>query len=325
MSKKDEGLNRVTFDSDRAMPVLGVPGRLTHRTIKPGKPAELWFKQRWVSERRPISGYPAGCTIQAEIRFDDELGNGHNSFSITATVWNPRRRGDCEACGCLHDDIATVFPELVPLIKWHLSATDGPIHYVANTCYHASDLDHNGRAKGEACAWDTVIRFGGSPVSHEISGKFAAFLASRMVEAFEGTFYRDENAGEFRVIELAHERDPKTYGTQYTLAGYGEKWHECPFRNRREADEWAKALNSLRCEIEVIPTAFSEGKARDLAAARSCAVWPEATDEQLSAPRAELKAALLERLPALLAEMRGDIEAAGFYWTPADYRDPDSL
>lgn len=39
--------------------------------------------------------------------------------------------------GCIHDEVAKHFPELAHLIKWHLSSTDGPMHYVANTVYWA--------------------------------------------------------------------------------------------------------------------------------------------------------------------------------------------
>lgn len=53
-------MNKITFDSDRAMTVFGVPGSLTHRTRKPGQAPGLWYMQRWVSEHRPIAGTPAG-------------------------------------------------------------------------------------------------------------------------------------------------------------------------------------------------------------------------------------------------------------------------
>ena len=97
---------------------------------------------------RPIKGYGTNASISVELRFDDSCRNGHESFAITAEVRRPNRR-DVEACGCLHEDIARVFPELQPLIKWHLTSTDGPMHYVANTCYHAGDRDCNGLRKGE--------------------------------------------------------------------------------------------------------------------------------------------------------------------------------
>jgi uncharacterized protein Usg len=92
----------------------------------------------------PIEGYGKGAALWVTIRFDDECGNGHNTFAITGDVRVPRKR-DIVAGGCLHDEIAKVFPELEKFIKWHLCATDGPMHYVANTVYHASDKDHNGR------------------------------------------------------------------------------------------------------------------------------------------------------------------------------------
>jgi hypothetical protein len=83
---------------------------------------------------KPISGYGNGALIKAKVRYDDECGNGHNSFAITGEIYIPRR-SDCEACGMLHDEIARVFPELKPLLKWHLCSSDGPMHYVENTLY----------------------------------------------------------------------------------------------------------------------------------------------------------------------------------------------
>lgn len=95
---------------------------------------------------RPIEGYGTGATLTVELRFDDNGGNCHEGFFITGEVRSPVR---LEACGCLHEDIAKVFPELAPLIKWHHTSTDGPMGYVANTCYNAGDRDCNGLRKGE--------------------------------------------------------------------------------------------------------------------------------------------------------------------------------
>jgi hypothetical protein len=85
----------------------------------------------------PIAGYGPGAVITATVRFDDQCGNGHNSFSITADVTTPdsRARRDSEASGCLHSEISATFPDLAPLIKWHLCSTDGPLHYIENTMY----------------------------------------------------------------------------------------------------------------------------------------------------------------------------------------------
>ena len=75
-------------------------------------------------------------TITAFIRFDDDCNNGHNTFAITGEIRSGRR---IESCGCLHEEIAEHFPELIPLIKWHLVSTDGPMHYIANTLYHVKE------------------------------------------------------------------------------------------------------------------------------------------------------------------------------------------
>jgi len=83
--------------------------------------------------------------IYAKVRYDDECGNGHNTFSITGEIY--RRSGNRyynDSFGCIHDEVAKHFPELAPFLKWHLMSSDGPLHYVANTIYHASEYpdDH---------------------------------------------------------------------------------------------------------------------------------------------------------------------------------------
>lgn len=57
-----------------------------------------------------------------------------------------------------------------------------------------------------------------------------------------------------------------------------------------------------------------EGKARELDAARSAAIWPDATDAQLMAEPEELRAMLRARLPRLLSELRRTVETIGFLW-----------
>lgn len=89
--------------------------------------------QKWISEARRVKGYGEPAFLRVEIRHDDQCKNGHNSFAITGDIRGAQGRDI--AGGCLHDDIARVFPELAHLIKWHLSSTDGPMHYVANTLY----------------------------------------------------------------------------------------------------------------------------------------------------------------------------------------------
>lgn len=249
-----------------------------------------------------ISGWGAGAQIKAEVRYDDECGNGHNSFAITGEIYIPGRR-DIEAGGCLHEEIAKKFPELAKYIKWHLCSSDGPMHYVANTVYHASDRDHNGKAKGEPNAWEHGVRFNRVPVTHRIKRSFSEFLQS-------------EGDGAYEIVAVSHPPADYAYSDNYTLRRgdkqYAEKWHECPFKDKTEASEFCEALNFCEVGFFTVPTSFSSGKARELDHARSAAIWPDATDEDLTTPG--LEARLLARLPKLLEEFRRDMEELGFTW-----------
>ena len=103
------------------------------------------FRKDYVDE----SGQP--CVLIATVRYDDQCKNGHNTFSISGDLYDRSEyiRGESTithangkrlwlgSCGCLHEEIAKRFPELAPVIKWHLVSSDGPMHYVANSMYHA--------------------------------------------------------------------------------------------------------------------------------------------------------------------------------------------
>jgi hypothetical protein len=96
------------------------------------------------------------------VRYDDQCGNGHNTFSITGTLYGEngdKRDGRertrdgkmvyIEACGCIHDEIAARLPELAPFIRWHLCNSDGPRGYIGNTLWFAGDRDCWGLRLGE--------------------------------------------------------------------------------------------------------------------------------------------------------------------------------
>jgi hypothetical protein len=86
-------------------------------------------------------------TITAQVRHDDQCGNGHNSFAITGNIF---KGGEDYIGGCIHKDIAEHFPELAPFIRFHLYNTEGgPMHYLANTIYLAGERDCHGLLKGE--------------------------------------------------------------------------------------------------------------------------------------------------------------------------------
>ena len=245
------------------------------------------------------------ATFSVSLRFDDDCRNGHNTFSATAEV---RRDGarDIDAGGCMHDAIAEHFPALAPLLKWHLCSSDGPMYYEANTLYLAGNLDCNGHAAGEPTRYQPFVKFGNSPIRHRIRKRFADWLQDP-----------DVNLSDLEVLTIGHDREPGVFEPKYTFGGYLDKWHECPFDTQEEAMEWAEALQG-EYEIGRCVAARSKGKERELDKARSAAIWPDASDEVLSLPRADLREKLRERLPALLAEFRADMESCGFKWAPPE-------
>ena len=89
--------------------------------------------------------------IIVNIRYDDECGNGHNTFAITGNIYRQTKSGRWtdDVGGCIHDEIAKRFPEYAKYIKWHLTSSDEPMHYIANTLYHAGNRDCWGLKKGE--------------------------------------------------------------------------------------------------------------------------------------------------------------------------------
>lgn len=224
----------------------------------------LTRKQKKTYGPKPIDGCGNGRLILATVRFDDECGNGHNTFSITGEIFRPHAR-DIDAGGCLHDEIAKHFPELAPLIKWHLCSTDGPMHYPANTLYFVSDRDCWGKRKGEP----------------------------RWIE-----YYVRPPGGQGLLVAWPDEGSSRILGPKVQK-----------FRTKEEAQGVADA-----CGGEVVEwvTAFGEGKAPELDAARRSAIWLDATDEELLAPN--LKQRLADRLPGLMAEFRAAVESLGFTW-----------
>ena len=239
--------------------------------------------------------------ITVKMRFDDKCKNGHETFTITATGY--RGKHD-QIGGCCHDLIVAIFPEFKPLIKWHSVSTDGPLNYVANTVYHAGNKDCWGRAKEEPSQFDTVVRIGNSPITHKVKSKFWNWISEKICDS----------DFEWIIEEYSHERGSKTFSPNYTFAGFGSKWHECPFSSRAEAMQWFQAFtnDSIEISLEKIATEFSEGKERDFEAARKVSLWPDATDEQLSLPKAELTELLEKRLPPLLDEFLKTMSDCGF-------------
>lgn len=185
--------------------------------------------------------------IKAIVRYDDQCGNGHNSFSITGTTEGKlRSRWTDYSGGCIHEEIVKHFPELAHLIKWHLCSSDGPMHYISNTTYHASDKDYHGLRKGE----ERQLRY-----------VKTGLLCWKLDDEIKIEKYVDAEKCPTQTVTLRY-----------------KAW-----------------------------TRIGEGKTQDLEAARRCAIWPDATLEQL-----QDKKALEARLPDLIKEFKKDVESLGF-------------
>jgi hypothetical protein len=67
----------------------------------------------------------------------DHHGDQAPYFSITMDEYKQRRVNEREllSAGLQHGLVRELFPELAPLIRWHLTSTDGPMHYLANGLY----------------------------------------------------------------------------------------------------------------------------------------------------------------------------------------------
>lgn len=107
------------------------------------------FEKQWSyrgNDKTRIRGW-----FTVEVRYDDQCGNGHNSFAITGhgKIRMPGERYAGEIGGCCHDLIAKLFPKLEPYFKWHLCSSDGPMHYVENTTWLAGDRDCWDNAPGD--------------------------------------------------------------------------------------------------------------------------------------------------------------------------------
>jgi hypothetical protein len=174
-----------------------------------------------------------GNILTLTLRYDDECNNGHNTFAITGNI--KTKIGKWLAGGCLHEEITETFPEFAHLIPFHLCFSNGPIHYIANTVYHAKEIS-------------------------KYQGKYYFYI--------EGTL--------IKIVD--------TFEKSAMYAKYG---NNCKF---------VEYFNPM-------------AKESNLEYARSSAIWPDATLEQLQDEKQ-----LLARLPELLETFRQKMLDLGFIW-----------
>ena len=265
-------------------------------------PASVLVKNQKIKiEKLNIIDDGVKCDLIIDIRHDDNCGNGRNSFAITGSLYKAGKRSDRAtiACGCLHDIIEKHAPELAPFIKWHLTSTDEPMHYVSNAMYHARDCDTSGKQVGEAISFDKKLSFKGFPIQFKLNSKFLDFLLE--AQKFNPSY-------DFEVIGIDHDDKSYNFKPKYTFGGYGDKWHNCPFDTELEALNFLEALQAYDFEVVRVATKWAESVTPNLEYARSSAVWPEAnlsdfTEEKLKA-----------RLPELMRDFKNNVELLGLVY-----------
>lgn len=255
-----------------------------------------FFSKKVVLEGQPFE-------IELEIRYDDECNNGSNTFDITTTCYKLHEDGkkELESYGWEKECVKKYFPEFEKYLKWQLFTSEGPWYYITNTLYLAGDRDPYGRKKGEPESFSSKVKFATFPVMFSFSEKFTDSLKSCDIQKLE-------------IFEVPHSSDDEKskFGSRFTFSCFPCEWYECPFDSFASASQFLEAVKTIDFEIVKVPTSFSEGKEREFDEARSFALWPEATDEQLSLPPEELKQLLLDRLPGLIEEFKKDVEELGF-------------
>ncbi len=209
-----------------------------------------------------------------ELRYDDQCGNGHNDFAITGTLYDTTYQGgdrSIDCCGCLHEIIAEYVPQYRDLIQWHLCSSDEPMHYVANTLYHVSDTDSSGLRKGEYGSCTLKV------VTDDVATDSVTLYESGRIYSNKQNNPNLKRSNEKEQAEL--NAFVETLKVGYTI--------------RTEPEEYS----------------LSKGKERDLDAARSCAIAPDATLEQLQDEQW-----LINRLPLLMRDFKEAMEKLGFVY-----------
>jgi len=213
--------------------------------------------------------------IILNLRYDDEGGNSHNSFSITAAVHKGGKNYSGHsliACGVFTKFIKHNLPDFAYLSKWHWMTSEGPLHYIANTQYHASDKDCHGLRKGE----------------------YSAYVIKVMCNI-------GKEEEEVQVYES---------GTMYTNPQGNENLESSNAKEQLKVEEMVQRIKpELNPRLVKVPLegSISDGKEVDVEAARDSAIWPEASLDQLRD-----EGALKRRLPQLISDFAADMGKLGF-------------
>ena len=150
-----------------------------------------------------------GLNVFVEIRLDDECNNGHQDFSITASVYEagkPTTERNMISCGCCHEDILKVFPEFKTFVDLHL------------------------------CDWEGVPMFGASNMSYHMENGFNRTKPD--ADNFETEFCREYRVSKEQFASLRTAQNELQFAVMLQELGILKQWKE-------EANKAIKLLESL--------------------------------------------------------------------------------
>lgn len=268
----------------------------------------------------PVTLGGTKLTVTVEARFDDECGNGHNSFFLKAWAYEANKpKLDRYWRQLSGEAIAQLFPEYAHLLKWDNTSTDGPMAYLSNTLYHACDRDHNGKRAGDPVRTDIVvaIEVKGEKHTHTIP-VYEPNPFSSTANNFPAFWEAINNEGGSHKMRLFNK--PTNERTVLTLVCGEHSLHGGTKLHPRDIDTGYAVKDSLQTVVDLWNgradlvlhaevKEVSEGYLPDLKAARRSAVWLDATIEQLQDVDA-----LVARFPALMEEFKRDMESLGFIY-----------
>lgn len=104
----------------------------------------------------PTLGYGPQATITVHAELHYLKGNARPYFAVGAEIWARPKARDCDAGGCLHDEVLQYWPQLAPVVALHLSTDAGePMYAEGNGWYWlagyyggAGERYHGGNSQG---------------------------------------------------------------------------------------------------------------------------------------------------------------------------------
>lgn len=193
-----------------------------------------------------------------------------------------------------------LWPEHLRAFQFHDCTAAGPVNYIKNTLYYAGVRDCFGTEPG---------------VQRRAS-------TGQLLWFFENAEKLDTVASDVKPPPFRWEWEPRLvdreelWGPNKGIPAGGMQRDEqgnhiwrLPGASRR-APEIRSKTKPEALVFEYQPM-LGVGKAREFDEARRCAIWPDATDAELSVPAEQLTAALEARLPKLQRDLKALIESYG--------------